>query len=220
MEFDVAVFKGTDLYQNLTQSQKEYTIKVLDDVQSYKAISESKLEIWKEFGDRFRTGGEWDVKKKSYDVREGVVSNEYLGNFMYGLAGSVLGIEDKILVSAAAGQQQLKNKGKDIIENIEGSSRKKLMIATAFEYFNGWFKSVKNNKYDLLFFGEDDNPGDTQKIIDGINIAKKCGIVKTPIDTAALFTELAKKKIDTDTMSYFFNIYDTRWQDKDPKLKE
>ena len=129
MEFDVAVFKGTDLYQNLTQSQKEYTIKVLDDVQSYKAISESKLEISKEFGDRFRTGGEWDVKKKSYDVREGVVSNEYLGNFMYGLAGSVLGIEDKILVSAAAGQQQLKNKGKDIIENIEGSSRKKLMIA-------------------------------------------------------------------------------------------
>ena len=43
---------------------------------------------------------------------------------MYGLAGSVLGIEDKILVSAVAGQQQLKNKGKDIIENIEGSSRK------------------------------------------------------------------------------------------------
>ena len=166
MEFDVAVFKGTDLYQNLTQSQKEYTIKVLDDVRSYKAISESKLEISKEFGDRFRTGGEWDVKKKSYDVREGVVSNEYLGNFMYGLAGSVLGIEDKILVSAAAGQQQLKNKGKDIIGNIEGSSRKKLMIATAFEYFNGWFKSVKNNKYDLLFFGEGDNPGDTQKIID------------------------------------------------------
>ena len=76
MEFDVAVFKGTDLYQNLTQSQKEYTIKVLDDVQSYKAISESKLEISKEFGDRFRTGGEWDVKKKSYDVREGDVSNE------------------------------------------------------------------------------------------------------------------------------------------------
>ena len=58
MEFDVAVFKGTDLYQNLTQSQKEYTIKVLDDIQSYKAISESKLEISKEFGDRFRTGGE------------------------------------------------------------------------------------------------------------------------------------------------------------------
>ena len=220
MEFDVAVFKGTDLYQNLTQSQKEYTIKVLDDVRSYKAISESKLEISKEFGDRFRTGGEWDVKKKSYDVREGVVSNEYLGNFMYGLAGSVLGIEDKILVSAAAGQQQLKNKGKDIIGNIEGSSRKKLMIATAFEYFNGWFKSVKNNKYDLLFFGEGDNPGDTQKIIDGINIAKKCGIAKTPINTAALFTELAKEKIDTDTMSYFFNIYDTRWQDKDPKLME
>lgn len=45
-------------------------------------------------------------KEKSYDVREGVVSNEYLGNFMYGLAGSVLGIEDRILVSAAAGQQQ------------------------------------------------------------------------------------------------------------------
>jgi len=65
MEFDVGVFKGTDLYQNLTQSQKEYTIKVLDDVQSYKAISKSKLEISKEFGDRFRTGGEWDVKKKA-----------------------------------------------------------------------------------------------------------------------------------------------------------
>ena len=77
------------------------------------------------------------------------------------------------------------------------------MIATAFKYFNGWFKSVKNNKYDLLFFGEGDNPGDTQKIIDGINIAKKCGIIETPIDTAALFTELAKEKIDTNTMSYF-----------------
>lgn len=75
MEFAVAVFKGTDLYQNLTQSQKEYTIKILDDVRSYKAISESKLEISKEFGDRFRIGREWDVKKKATVLIQSKSSN-------------------------------------------------------------------------------------------------------------------------------------------------
>ena len=81
MEFDVAVFKGTDLYKNLTQSQKEYTIKVLEDgILAYDRNGNGKIddggELFGNFTQIKDKDGNQRLAKHGYEALANLDSNK------------------------------------------------------------------------------------------------------------------------------------------------
>ncbi|WP_321263239.1 polymorphic toxin type 44 domain-containing protein [Campylobacter sp.] len=155
--------------------------KIIDEAYEIKNSSlsdEQKLGLFK---NKVRTNGEWDIK--SLKDKEGkalipegqLYPNEELGNVMYGVSGSIIGIKPEILVAAAGGQQRA--------QDIE-SNKWLFEFTFALETLRGlvWGK-LKNigkfdmNEYDLTLYGILDNNDDPEKIIRGIKDAKKVGIV-------------------------------------------
>lgn len=112
-----------EIYDNLTESQKNFLNYVFDEANKLRNSKLSSDEILKEFADKVRTGHDWDAKNRTDDkaLTEGNISNEYLRNFVYGLAGTILGIDPKFLIAGAAAQQQMKNNNDDY--NGQGNSQ-------------------------------------------------------------------------------------------------
>lgn len=107
-KFNIDDFKKSNLYNQLTSLQKSYVDNALNVAISYQEDNNSTKQILDDFGKRFQDKGVLDVKSKS--IKEGNITNEYLGNFIYGVFGTIAGIEDKFLISAGAAQQVLHNK--------------------------------------------------------------------------------------------------------------
>ena len=192
---------------------------------SYQEDNNSTKQILDDFGKRFQDKGVFDVKSKS--IKEGNITNEYLGNFMYGVLGTIAGIEDKFLISAGAAQQVLHNKN-NTPDFDKKSSKEDLMIETAKQYMYGRLNDLLFG-YNLHNYGQGDNnknnegKSDTDKIIDGIKTANKYGAYGdkiSPVDATDAYLMPDSFKDFFDNFSYFFNPFDHRWQGKDPNWLE
>ena len=160
-----------EIYADLTPSQREFVNNAYNEANALKDKGGNTYDILQNFREKVRTGGVWDVKNKD-GVIGGNISNEYLGNFVYGMTGTILGIEPEFLLAGAAAQQQMRNNGNDY----NGSNLGSLIMGIATEYFNGMKSDITNGfEHNLLNYGQGDNPGDSQKILDGINAAQGMG---------------------------------------------
>ena len=83
----------------LTKEQKQIVQKIIDEAYEIKNSSlsdEQKLGLFK---NKVRTNGEWDIKSlkdkegKALIPEEQLYPNEELGNVMYGVSGSIIGIK-------------------------------------------------------------------------------------------------------------------------------
>lgn len=101
-KFNIDDFKKSNLYNQLTSLQRSHVDNALDVAMSCQKDKNSTKQILDDFGKRFQGKGIFDVKNKN--INEGNITNEYLGNFMYGVSVTIAGIEDKFLISAGTTQ--------------------------------------------------------------------------------------------------------------------
>ena len=179
-----------EIYADLTESQRNFVNQVYNEANTLKDKGGNAYDILQDFRDKARTGGVWDVKNKD-GVIGGNITNEYLGNFVYGMAGTILGIEPTLLMAGAAAQQQMSNENNDY----NGSNSGSLKAGIAIEYLKGGISDLTNGQHDPLNYGQGDNPGDSQKILDGINAAQGMGY-ETNIGFDEAFGSEIVSKID------------------------
>ena len=161
-----------EIYADLTPSQRDFVNNAYNEANALKDKGGNANDILKDFMNKVQTGGDWDVKNKD-GVIGGNITNEYLGNFVYGMAGTIMGIDAEFLMAGAAAQQQMRNNGNDY--NGSFDSKLELFKNILKEYRNGKISDITNFDYNPLHYGQGDNPGDSRKILDGINSASEFG---------------------------------------------
>ena len=161
----------------LTKEQKQIVQKIIDEAYEIKNSSLSEEQKLGLFKNKVRTNGEWDIKSlkdkegKALIPEEQLYPNEELGNVMYGVSGSIIGIKPEILVAAAGGQQ--------LAQDIK-SNKWAFVLGTLGDLAWGEWQNIDKfdmNEYDFTPYGALDNNDDPKKIIRGIEDAKKVGIV-------------------------------------------
>lgn len=168
-------------YENMTPSQRDKVNKVIEWSYALRNSNKSVGEKLNEFKEYFQTNGLGDIKnlKGDYAVEQGAVKNEFLGNQLYGVSGTIVGFTDKVLVAAAAGQQQAHN-GVFSLSKFFGFESFVLSEAVAVEYGKGIVLNIPNiwngkEEY-LSLYATGDNPDDFEKIMTGIKDANNAGI--------------------------------------------
>lgn len=77
----------SDIYDNLTPSQQNFLDLVINRATELRNSNIGASELLREFSQNVKTGGDWDAKNRTGDkaLTESKISNEYLGNFVYGI---------------------------------------------------------------------------------------------------------------------------------------
>lgn len=77
----------SDIYDNLTPSQQNFLDLVINRATELRNSNIGASELLCEFSQNVKTGGDWDAKNRTGNkaLTESKISNEYLGNFVYGI---------------------------------------------------------------------------------------------------------------------------------------